>query len=173
MVITGPAALETPRLRLVPADARHASAPDRAALEALLGAALPVLWPPQPEAAAAFAQMEQQLRDDPSLAGWLFWFVLDPAARTVVGSVDLKGRPDTEGIVELGYGFTPARWGEGLATEAAGALLRWVLAQPGVKRVVAETRPENGASQRVLAKLGFEPAGKGVREGHQKYEFRP
>lgn len=164
-----PGPLETPRLRLVPADARHASAPDRAALETLLDAALPVLWPTQPEAAAAFAHMDQQLRDDPTLAGWLSWFIIDPGTRSVVGSVGLKGRPDDEGTVELGYSIAPARWGAGLATEADGALLDWALAQPGVRRVVAEARPENGASQRVLAKLGFAPARGAQREGHQRY----
>ncbi|KAJ6789622.1 hypothetical protein PWT90_09364 [Aphanocladium album] len=57
---------------------------------------------------------------------------------------------------ELGYWFTPAAWGRGYATEAVGALLRWLLQTwPGVHRVQAVTFSSNPQSGRVLAKCGF------------------
>ena len=49
--------------------------------------------------------------------------------------------------------------GRGYATESAGAMCRWALAQPGVTAVEAETALDNAASIRVLAKLGFQPTG--------------
>jgi len=59
----------------------------------------------------------------------------------------------------LGYCLTEAAWGHGYATEAARALLRWAFDTLDLNRVQAEVDTRNGASARVLEKLGF------VREG--------
>ncbi|GAA4464810.1 GNAT family N-acetyltransferase [Phytohabitans houttuyneae] len=59
----------------------------------------------------------------------------------------------------LGYCFDDAVWGQGYATEAAGALLLWAFDTLDLNRVQAETDTRNMASARVLEKLGF------VREG--------
>src|ERR1700734_1091723 len=59
----------------------------------------------------------------------------------------------------LGYCFDDAAWGHGYATEAARVLLRWAFGTLDLNRVQAETDTRNGASARVLEKLGF------VREG--------
>jgi ribosomal-protein-alanine N-acetyltransferase len=55
----------------------------------------------------------------------------------------------------LGYCLPQAAWGHGYATEAAGALLEWAFDALGLNRVQAETDTRNGASARVLEKLGF------------------
>jgi ribosomal-protein-alanine N-acetyltransferase len=55
----------------------------------------------------------------------------------------------------LGYCFDDAAWGHGYATEAARALLRWAFDTLDLNRVQAETDTRNGASARVLEKLGF------------------
>jgi [ribosomal protein S5]-alanine N-acetyltransferase len=59
----------------------------------------------------------------------------------------------------LGYCLDAAAWGQGYATEAARALLQWAFDTLDLNRVQAETDTRNGASARVLEKLGF------VREG--------
>ena len=59
----------------------------------------------------------------------------------------------------LGYCFGEAAWGQGYATEAGRALLQWAFDTLPLNRVQAETDTRNGASGRVLEKLGF------VREG--------
>ena len=59
----------------------------------------------------------------------------------------------------LGYCLDEPAWGHGYATEAAGALLQWAFDTLDLNRVQAETDTRNGASARVLEKLGF------VREG--------
>jgi RimJ/RimL family protein N-acetyltransferase len=59
----------------------------------------------------------------------------------------------------MGYCFDDAVWGQGYATEAAGALLGWAFDTLDLNRVQAETDTRNVASARVLEKLGF------VREG--------
>jgi len=60
---------------------------------------------------------------------------------------------------KLGYCLDEAAWGNGFATEAAGALLQWAFDTLDLNRVQAETDTRNVASSRVLEKLGF------VREG--------
>ena len=59
----------------------------------------------------------------------------------------------------LGFCFDDAAWGQGLATEAAGALLQWAFDTLDLNRVQSETDTRNAAASRVLEKLGF------VREG--------
>ena len=59
----------------------------------------------------------------------------------------------------LTYCLHEAAWGQGYATEAAGALLRWAFDTLDLNRVQAEADTRNAASSRVLEKLGF------VREG--------
>ncbi len=67
--------------------------------------------------------------------------------------------PVGTGTVEIGYGVVPAYQGHGYATEAAGAVLDWVLRQPGVARVVASCLRDNLASRRVLEKLDMRQVG--------------
>src|SRR5262249_13928164 len=55
----------------------------------------------------------------------------------------------------LGYCFDDAASGNGYATEAARALLRWAFDTLDLNRVQAETDTRNVASARVLEKLGF------------------
>ena len=59
----------------------------------------------------------------------------------------------------ISYCFDDAAWGRGYATEAARALLQWAFDSLDLNRVQAETDTRNGASARVLQKLGF------MREG--------
>lgn len=59
----------------------------------------------------------------------------------------------------LGYCFQEAVWGQGYATEAAGALLDWAFDTLDLNRVQAQADTRNMASARVLEKLGF------LREG--------
>ena len=59
------------------------------------------------------------------------------------------------GVVQIGYGIAPSAQGRGHATAAVAALLAWARTDPRVSAVYAETRIDNIASQRVLARNGF------------------
>lgn len=76
------------------------------------------------------------------------------------GQLGSKGQPDAAGTVEIGYGLNPEVWGQGLATEAVGALVAWLHTRPDVQTVTAQTALSNRASERVLEKLGFVRTGK-------------
>jgi len=62
------------------------------------------------------------------------------------------------GLVEVGWHLHPQHQGQGLATEAAGALLA-LAAKAGIDQVLAITDLDNTASQRVTARLGMTDEG--------------
>ncbi|GAA1993218.1 GNAT family N-acetyltransferase [Kitasatospora viridis] len=76
-----------------------------------------------------------------------------------IGWCGLSGWNPVYRSASLGYCFSEAAWGHGYATETARALLRWAFDTLDLNRVQAEVDTRNGASARVLEKLGF------VREG--------
>ncbi len=63
-------------------------------------------------------------------------------------------------IYEIGWVFHPRYQGQGYATEAAAALLRYGFESWRIHRVIATCQPENTPSSRVMEKLGMQ------REAH-------
>ena len=93
------------------------------------------------------------------------WFMkLADGSDEIIGDLCFKGITN-DGIVEIGYGIHPLYEGNGYTTEAVNALVRWAVSQPRVTRVEAETDPENIASQKVLANVGFVANGEIGEEG--------
>lgn len=74
----------------------------------------------------------------------------------IVGRIGfLETEIDSTGDAELHYHLAPTAWGNGLATEAARAVLEWGFEQGRLGRVVAVIHPENLASRRVAEKCGL------------------
>ncbi len=67
--------------------------------------------------------------------------------------------PRGEGRGELGYWIGKPYWGQGYASEAVGAMLEIVFADPKIELVRAGHFADNPASGRVLSKHGFVFAG--------------
>jgi [ribosomal protein S5]-alanine N-acetyltransferase len=88
--------------------------------------------------------------------GFGMWMLRDAATSTIVGRAILR-HLDVEGVdeVEVGYGFSPHCWGQGLATEIAQACVRIGFDQLGLSSLVAITTTANLASQRVMQKAGL------------------
>lgn len=80
----------------------------------------------------------------------------------LVAAVGLRPKPDGKG--EIGYWTHRSHRGQGYAAEAARRLIRYAHEILGIRRVTAAARPDNGASRRVLAKLGFARIGEETRE---------
>ena len=143
-----------PAVRLVTPDAGLLDAavagPDR--LARALGCAVADGWD-------VFAGAVRRARDaaaaDPAATAWgTRLFVVEAPPPTVVGFGGFKG-PPRDGAVELGYAIAPGWEGRGVATAAVRELLVEAFAAPAVRAVLAHTRPEPGASARVLEKAGF------------------
>ena len=82
-----------------------------------------------------------------------------------IGTLGVAGALSPDGDQELGYSLVPAARGQGLGTEAVGALCAVLERQDGVRRLTAEVRPGNEASLRLLTRLGFVEVG-GASTGH-------
>lgn len=63
-------------------------------------------------------------------------------------------------IPEIGYILHPAHWGQGLAQEALRAVIGHIFATHEIPGVTADVDPRNGASLRLLRRLGFEEMGR-------------
>ena len=61
----------------------------------------------------------------------------------------------------LGYWVGQKYWGHGVATEAAGRLTRWSLANLELDRITAAAATDNPASAAVLRRIGFRQTGIG------------
>lgn len=72
---------------------------------------------------------------------------------------------DGRGELEIGWAVTRDMWGRGIATELGRHALLTASAA-GFARIVAFTRVDNGASQRVMEKLGLQYEREFVHTGH-------
>ncbi|WP_437874814.1 GNAT family N-acetyltransferase [Sorangium sp. So ce513] len=66
---------------------------------------------------------------------------------------------------DLGYRFFREHWGNGYASEAGAACVRYAFEELGLPGLVAHAMLENAASVRVLEKLGFRRTGPTVFKG--------
>jgi len=80
------------------------------------------------------------------------YFMVRKADGAVVGEI---GAGLDGATAQVGYTVVEPSWGQGYATEALGALLARLLADPEIERVVAETLAGHGASRRVMEKAGM------------------
>lgn len=90
--------------------------------------------------------------------GFGFWVVERQADRQVVGMTGIwwvpphMNMPDT---VEIGWRFHPDAWGQGYATEAAGAALAHGFETLKLPEIIAFTASTNLASQSVMRRIGM------------------
>ncbi len=101
-----------------------------------------------------------------------------------VFAMRLRGCAGSEGIIgftglhpkvdwsnaELGYWLGVDYWNQGYATEAAKALCTWGFASRGLHRIFAQHMTKNGASGRVMEKLGMRYEGlmrEHIRKGEE------
>ena len=90
-------------------------------------------------------------------AGTCVFHVLVGEDGTVLGRFNLVDLED--GTAELGYRVAQRVAGRGVATSTVRELCRIAAAQYGLRRLRAATTFDNVASQKVLTKAGFVPAG--------------
>lgn len=113
---------------------RHASQPDVGPRAG---------WPPHTD-----VEESQRIISDVLMAPEEYAITL---GGTPIGSVGLH----LPGPPELGYWVAAHYWGQGIATEAAQAVLDRAFNVCGISEVSATAAVDNVASQRVLDKLGF------------------
>jgi hypothetical protein len=89
----------------------------------------------------------------------LRWTIQPLSHDEAVGTVGLLRVNHEHSRGELGYDLARRWWGQGLATEAAAAVVAYGFAVMELHRIEAGVLPGNDASVRVLQKLGFRNEG--------------
>ena len=87
--------------------------------------------------------------------GVQYWPVFLRDGGDLVGCCGLRPRDSAHGVWELGVHLRPVFWGQGLAGEAARAVIGFAFGQFGAAALFAGHHPGNDASRRLMARLGF------------------
>lgn len=166
--------LRTERLRLVtitPAMLKAEEAAD-GSLGKMLSADVTREWPPEHWEPHVYHFIAKQYDDEPRTHGW-HRYVLLPNGRgtaqpyTLIGAVGAF--PKLDGDAEIGYSTLPSYQRRGYGTEAARALVGWLLTQKDVESVSAQTYPRLPESIKVMERCGMTYAGPGEDEGTVRY----
>ncbi|WP_339311417.1 GNAT family N-acetyltransferase [Paenibacillus sp. FSL M7-0896] len=96
------------------------------------------------------------LQDEENYCWLTMWAIIHREQRQLIGFLILKGRPNEQGEVIVGYVLDERYWGQGYATEALRQITAWIFSHPGARWVIADTEKDNLASHRVLQHLGAE-----------------
>ena len=115
-----------------------------------------LMWEPMDETAARelLGRRVSQTRIDAD-GDAILMAVEETATGRMVGEFMLHVTSIESGQGEIGWSFHPDVQGRGLATEGARELLRTGFETLGLHRIVAGADPRNGASLRVMEKLGM------------------
>lgn len=110
-----------------------------------------------PTRAEREAALEKQMAGDwPPIGGtWAVEWLGEPGFLGWCGLFPLED----SGLFEIGYRYTTAAWGRGVATEAGARVLEFGFRDLGLDPIVAVAHPNNAASHRVLTKIGLKPGG--------------
>ncbi|MGW3071518.1 GNAT family N-acetyltransferase [Kitasatospora sp. NPDC001132] len=104
-------------------------------------------------------ELYQRWNDQWQRFGYGYWVVRHHEAPRQLGFCGVKPM-NLAGmeILNLFYRFDAATWGQGLASEAAAAVVAWTAQQVPDLPLIARVRPANVASQRVALRVGLSRA---------------
>ena len=154
--------IETARLRL-----RWLVPEDAPALLAVFGdPAVCRYWsrPPLADIAEA-AALRQEIAELFAERSLFQWGIAERDGDAVIGTCTLAALSAEHRRGELGFALARGAWGRGHASEAVAALLAFAFDALALHRVEADVDPRNGASIRVLERMGFR------REGCQRERY--
>jgi [ribosomal protein S5]-alanine N-acetyltransferase len=146
--------IETERLQIIPCTREHLETllSSEETLAEDLGVSVADNLLIFPESVAYSLKM---INDDPRALLWGMHFIIHAGENRLIGCGGYKGAPDAAGMVEFGYSVAPTYENQGLATEAARALIDHAFADDGVLMVDAHTLAQWNASTRILQKCGL------------------
>jgi RimJ/RimL family protein N-acetyltransferase len=102
--------------------------------------------------------------------GYGIWTAREALSARFLGTVGLQQRADDRGI-GLRFALLPQQQGNGYASEAAGAALRFGHERAELRRIVAVARDDNISSRQVLGGIGMVETGAFLREGVRMLVF--
>jgi len=87
------------------------------------------------------------------------WEIILKENNTSIGGIGLIGLPNEKKETMIGYGIDRNYYNKGFATEAIKCLCEWVFLNSDTSSIIADTKPDNISSQKVLIKNGFKMTG--------------
>jgi [ribosomal protein S5]-alanine N-acetyltransferase len=121
--------------------------------------ALPMATPAEAQERVQMIQTAFQKQDG------VRWVIADRASGQLIGTGGFWRLLKPHDRAEIGYELAPEWWGQGVMTEALGAMLQFGFTRMGLHSVEAQIHPANSGSRRVLEKLGF------VQEGYFRENY--
>lgn len=104
------------------------------------------------------AEVHARLRremDTMNAHGVQYWPVFSLQNHELAGCAGLRPYGSAENVFELGVHLRPGYWGQGIALEAARAVIAYAFEHIAAKSLFAGHHPANLGSARLLRKLGF------------------
>ena len=86
----------------------------------------------------------------------LRWAIVPDNIGESVGTIGFNSFDSTNDSADIGYAIGRSHWNKGIATKAVRIVINYGFEVLGLNRIEAEVLTHNGASIRVLEKLGFE-----------------
>ncbi len=100
-----------------------------------------------------------QVKENLELNKWFVRFIVHRELKVIIGSVSFHGRPDDNGMIEIGLGVEEEFRNQGLASEALLGMWHWVCTQPDVHVLRYTVSPDNAPSQKIISNFGFTHVG--------------
>ena len=89
---------------------------------------------------------------------------IDKVSNELIGSAGFHDFPNSEGMIEIGFGIVPERQNQGFGTELLLGMWRQIILDPLVKTLRYTVSPENAPSMHIIKKLGFHFIGEQLDE---------
>lgn len=159
--IPGSLMLETENLVLIPAEEKHLKAliAGDSQFENQFNYKLENGYLEFPDALPTLLAIIQNKKAD---FDWWSYFIVHKENNKIIGMGGFKNAPDSNGIVEFGYGISTAYRNKGYATEFSKALIKKAFESIEVNEVIAHTLQEINASTRVLEKCSLKKVGEAM-----------
>jgi [ribosomal protein S5]-alanine N-acetyltransferase len=143
--------LETERVMLLPWDSRDWSAFKPIATDPRVMRYISdgVPWPD-----SKIVEFVERQRRHFAESGYCLWKLMMKGESEISGLCGLQPLDDLPGV-EIGWWLAPHLWGQGLATEAARAVLEDGFGRCALSRIVAIAKRENKASTRIMEKMAM------------------
>jgi [ribosomal protein S5]-alanine N-acetyltransferase len=101
---------------------------------------------------ASVEQTRAYLTRSPDQVPFRGWVMIEAASGSIIGT--LAAYDKRPKVTEIGYLLIRRFWGHGYAREGVTRLVELILAA-GARKVIADTDPDNVASNALLERLGF------------------
>lgn len=148
--------LETENLKFIPCDIEilNAAIQGNEMLAKKLNANVQDNWTEFGAGALQYAL--DRLTESEEEKNWWTYLPIHKHDNKLIGSGGYKGKPTTDGTVELGYEIAVADRNRGLATEMTKGLIENAFKDKRVKSIIAHTLGQENPSTKVMQKCGFE-----------------